>query len=117
MLILAFQKGGVKCSSACPFYIEKGEVPGVADAPLKTHCRMTMNPWMVDCDLFDTHHIFKMRVSEEEWRTMQQSIGRKAKREIKPLPADHKEIHPVGWHWSHDKWRATKSSEVKLLNR
>ena len=46
MLLIALRKGGAKCSSACPFYEESGVVRGI-NGPLKTHCSMTMNPWMI----------------------------------------------------------------------
>ena len=70
MLLIAIRKGGVKCSSACPFYTETGKVTGVRGVPLKTHCRMTMNPWMVDCDIYNPNNIHKVEVTEEEFQTM-----------------------------------------------
>ena len=96
MQILALRKGGVKCSSACPFYTESGVVRGYG-GPLKTHCRMVMHPWMADCHAYDPTRIDKMEVTEPQWHKMQQSIGRKAIRQRKLYPEDHEEIHPVGW--------------------
>ena len=109
MLLIAIRKGGVKCSSACPYYEEKGVVRGVHGIPLKTHCRGTMQDVIVDCDVWNPKKIDKLEVTEAEWATFQQMLGRKAKRERKPWPEDHEEIHPVGYNWKHDKWRAEKS--------
>ena len=117
MQLIALRKGGVKCSSACPYYEEKGWVKGVHGVPLKTHCRGTMQTVIVDCDVWDPHNIEKLEVTEEQWKAMQKAVQKRAKKERKPWPEDHKEIHPVGYHWSHpkDKWRATKS-ELKIKN-
>jgi len=113
MLLIALRKGGVKCSSACPFYTETGKVTGVRGVPLKTHCRMTMNPWMADCDIFNPCQIDKLEVSEEQWKAMQKAVHKRAIRQRKLYPEDHAEIHPVGYHWSHDKWRANKSGGIR----
>jgi hypothetical protein len=124
MLLMALRKGGVKCSSACPFYSEEGVVRGVNGVPLKTHCRGTMETVIVDCDVFDPNHIEKLEVSEEQWKQMQQAVRKRAKKVRKPYPTDHEEIHPVGYNWKHrfmtgssqpcgDKWNAKKSSNVK----
>ena len=64
MLLIAIRKGGAACSCACPFYEESGIVRGLYNMPLKTHCRMVMNPWMVDCDKYDPMCIDKMEVRE-----------------------------------------------------
>ena len=126
MLIVALRKGGVKCSSACPFHEEDGVVRGI-NGPLKTHCRATMETVSVDCDVWNPHNIEKLEVSEDQWQTMQHSIHKRAKKVRKEYPSDHAEIHPVGYNWKnavnralaaekHDpkgKWNATKSSNVK----
>ena len=114
MLLIAFRKGGVKCSSACPFYTESGKVRGVRGMPLKTHCRMTMNPWMVDCDLFDTHHIFKMEVTEEQFKQMQKAVHKRAIRQRKLYPEEHENANQVGCEWtrSKGKWNAEKSASI-----
>ena len=114
--IVSVKKGGGPCRTDCPYYSENGWVKGVLGVPLKTHCRATMEAICVDCDVYNTQTVEKMEVSEAEWKAMQAAIGRKAMKERKPYDPDHEEIHPVGWHWSHDKWRATKSSDVKQLN-
>ena len=75
MLLIAIRKGGVKCSSACPFYTETGKVTGVRGVPLKTHCRMTMNPWMVDCDIYNPCNIHKVEVSEELLSGLKELVG------------------------------------------
>lgn len=116
MLLVALRKGGVKCSSACPFYTEKGVVRGVNGVPLKTHCRGTMETVIVDCDIWNPHEIEKLEVTEEQWKQMQHTVRKRAKKERKPYDPDHNEIHPVGWNWKHDKWNAQKSSNVGLKN-
>ena len=113
MLLIALRKGGVKCSSACPFYTESGVVRGI-NGPLTTHCRMTMNPWMADCDIYNVHCIDKLEVTEEQWKTMQRAIRKKAIRQRKLYPEDHAEIHAVGCEWtrSKGKWNSEKSANV-----
>ena len=114
MLLIAIRKGGVKCSSACPFYTETGVVRGI-NGPLKTHCRMTMNPWMVDCDIYNPMCLDKLEVTEEQWKVMQRAIGKRAKKERKPYDPNHEEIHAVGCEWTRGKgkWNSLKSSNVK----
>lgn len=99
MLLIGIRRGGAKCSSACPFYEESGVVRGI-NGPLKTHCRMTMNPWMLDCDVYNPLCIDKMEVSEAQWKKMQTAVGQKAVRQRKPYPEDHEEIHAVGCTWT-----------------
>ena len=123
MLLIAIRKGGVKCSSACPFYTDEGVVRGI-NGPLKTHCRGTMETVIVDCDTFDPNNIEKLEVSEAQWKVMQQALRKRAKKVRKEYPSDHAEIHPVGWNWKHqrvagdgqpcgDKWNSIKSANVK----
>ena len=113
MLLIAIRRGGVKCSSACPFYTETGVVKGI-NGPLKTHCRMTMNPWMVDCDIYNPMCLEKMEVSETQWKAMQKAVHKRAIRQRKLYPEDHAEIHPAGCEWTRSKgrWNATKSDNV-----
>ena len=75
---------------------------------------MTMNPWMADCDIYNPLCIDKLEVTEAQWRKMQAAVGLKAIRQRKLYPEDHAEIHPVGYNWKHDKYRAEKS---KMVNR
>ena len=112
MLLIAIRKGGVKCSSDCPFYTETGVVRGF-NGPLKTHCRATMETVIVDCDVWNPHQMEKLEVSEEQWQAMQRAVHKRAKKVRKPYPEDHEEIHPVGYNWRHDKWNAHKSSIPK----
>ena len=112
--LIALRKGGAKCSSACPFYEESGVVRGI-NGPLKTHCSMTMNPWMADCDIYNPLCIDKLEVTEEQWKAMQKAIHKRAIRQRKLYPEDHAEIHAVGCTWTHSKgkWNATTSSRIK----
>lgn len=109
MLLIAIRKGGVKCSSACPFYTETGKVNGVRDVPLKTHCRMTMNPWMLDCDVYNPMCIDKMEVTEEQWKTMQKAIRKRAIRQRKLYPEVNENGRPVGCTWTQGRWNAEKA--------
>ena len=115
MLLIAIRKGGVKCSSACPFYTETGVVRGI-NGPLKTHCRMTMNPWMIDCDIYNPCQIDKLEVSEEQWKAMQKAVHKRAIRQRKLYPQVHENANQVGCEWtrSKGKWNSIKSSNVKL---
>ena len=72
MTIIALEKGGVKCSSACPFYEESGVVRGI-NGPLKTHCRGTMETVIVDCDVWNPYCVEKLEVTREQWKTMQKA--------------------------------------------
>lgn len=116
MLLIALRKGGVKCSSACPFYTETGKVTGVRGIPLETHCRMTMNPWMADCDIYNVHYIEKLEVTEEQWKAMQKAVHKRAIRQRKLYPEQHENANQVGCEWtrSKGKWNAKKSGEVKF---
>ena len=117
MLLIALRKGGSPCSTDCPFYTETGKVTGVRGVPLKTHCRMTMNPWMADCDVYNVRCIDKMEVTEEEWKAMQRAVHKKAIRQRKLYPEEHEEIHAVGCEWTRakGKWNATKSKNPLQL--
>ena len=115
MLLIAIRKGGVKCSSACPFYTDTGQVTGVRGVPLKTHCRMTMNPWMIDCDIYNPMCIDKMEVSEEQWKTMQKAVHKRAIRQRKLYPENHENANQVGCEWTRakGKWNAEKSANLR----
>ena len=110
MLLIAVRKGGVKCSSACPFYSDTGVVRGI-NGPLKTHCRATMETVCVDCDIYNPLQIEKLEITEQQWKAMQAAVHKRAKKVRKEYPSDHAEIHPVGYNWRHqDKWNANKSN-------
>ena len=112
MLLIAIRKGGVKCSSACPFYTETGVVRGI-NGPLKTHCRMTMNPWMVDCDIYNPMCLDKLEVTEEQWKAMQKAVHKRAIRQRKLYPEENENGRPVGSTWTQGRWNAQKSKNVK----
>lgn len=111
--VVSVETGGSPCGTGCPYYTESGIVRGVNGVPLQTHCRAIMETIFVDCDKYNPHTVEKMAVTEEEWKTMQSAVGKKARKERKAYPEDHEEIHPVGWNWKHDRWKAGKSSSVK----
>lgn len=103
MQLIALRKGGTKCSSACPYYQESGWVRGMYGVPLKTHCRATMQDVIVDCDVWNPMQIEKLNVTEEQWKAMQKAVHKRAKKERKAYPEDHKEIHAVGCVWTRAK--------------
>ena len=112
--VVSVEKGGGPCRTDCPYYSEEGKVIGVRGVPLKTHCRATMEPICVDCDKYNSLTVEKMEVTDAEWKAMQQAIGKKAKKERKPYPEDHEEIHAVGCEWTRKgKWNSLKSGKVK----
>ena len=115
MLLIGIRKGGAKCSSACPFYTETGVVKGVRGVPLTTHCRATMHPWMVDCDIFNPYDIDKLEVSEEQWKLMQRAVHRRARRQQKLYPEINDSGRPVGSTWTDDRWNAQKSATAKQI--
>lgn len=110
--VVSVERGGSPCSTDCPYYVESGIVRGVNDVPLPTHCRATMEKIIVDCEHFNPKTVETIEVSEEQWQSMQRAIGKRAKKERKAYPEDHAEIHPVGWNWKHDRWNASKSSNL-----
>lgn len=112
MLIVAIRKGGVKCSSACPFYTETGVVRGI-NGPLQTHCRMTMNPWMIDCDIYNPMCLEKLEVTEVQWKAMQKAVHKRAIRQRKLYPEENENGRPVGSTWTQGRWNAQKSKNVK----
>ena len=110
--VVSVVKGGGPCTADCPFYTETGWVTGVRGVPIKTHCRATMAPFIIDCDVFNSRTIEKIEVTEEEWKAMQKAVHKRAKKERKQYDPNHEEIHPVGYNWKHDRWNAKKSSNV-----
>ena len=96
MFVVAIEEGGIACNAGCPYYEESGVVRGYG-GPLKTHCRMVMNPWLFDCNKFNPKCMYKMLVTPEQFRAMQKAVGVKAVKQRKLYPVEHKEIHPVGW--------------------
>ena len=117
MLLIAIRQGGTACSCACPYYEESGIVRGLYNVPLKTHCRMIMEPWMVDCDRYNPMLIDKMEVTEEQFKHMQKAVGIKAVRQIKLYPEQHETIHPIGWSWTKGVHNADKSNKAITGNK
>ena len=114
MLLIAMRKGGGPCGTDCPFYTDKGQVTGVRGVPLKTHCRMTMNPWMVDCDIYNPMCLDKLEVTEEQWKVMQRAVHKRAIRQRKLYPEDHENANEVGCEWTRAR-NTRKSDKVKPL--
>lgn len=123
MLLIALRKGGAdgapasewrRCDATCPFYSDAPEVRGLG-GKLRTHCRMTMQTWMADCDHFDVRCIETLTVSEEEWATMQAAVRKKARKKKWLYPEQHEVIHVVGCEWTRSKGRHNKNKSNSLL--
>lgn len=111
--MIGLTEGGAKCSSACPFYEESGEVQGFGGS-MRTHCRMTMHPWMADCDIYNPNTIVTLEVTKEQWAKMQEAVNKKAKRQRKLYPENHETNHAPGCEWTRSKGlhNAAKSGKV-----
>ena len=96
MFVVAIKEGGIACGAGCPYYEESGVVRGYG-GPLKTHCRMVMNPWQFDCDKFNPKCMYVAQVPVEKVKSIEKALSVKFRRIRKLYPRDHKEIHPVGW--------------------
>ena len=77
---------------------------------------MTMNPWMIDCDIYNPMCIDKMEITEAQWNRIQSFLGKRAIRQRKLYPEDHENANQVGCEWtrSKGKWNAEKSKHAKL---
>ena len=64
---------------------------------------MTMNPWMVDCDVYNPKCIEKMEVTEAQWKAMQKAIHRRAVKQRKLYPEVHENANRVGCEWTRSK--------------
>ncbi len=124
MLVIGLRKGQAQCSNICPYYADNGVVRGMHGVALATHCRATMQDVIVDCDVYDPRKIETLEVGEEEWLAMQEAIHKQAQKLQKEYPEDHKEIHPVGYNWKHErsargdskgKWNAEKSKYARIV--
>ena len=75
---------------------------------------MTMNPWMVDCDIYDPNNIHKVEVTEEEFKTMLKAVKKRAIKQRKLYPEDHENANQVGCIWTRakGKFNADKSANV-----
>ncbi len=118
MRLMALCEGSAKCSNICPYYADSGVVRGCYGVPLATHCRATMEPVIVDCEVYDPRKIQVMDVTEEEWAQMQEAIHKRARKIQKEYPEEHAEIHPIGYNWKTDpkgKWNAEKSQNARIV--
>ena len=95
MQIIAIEEGGVKCSSACPFYEESGVVRGYG-GPLKTHCRGVMEDIVVNCDKFNPKQLYKGKTLLTP-KEIGKLLGTKLQKQRKLYDPGHAEIHPIGW--------------------
>ena len=95
MQIVVIEEGGVKCSSACPFYEESGVVQ-CHGGPKKSHCLAIMEPWSFDCDKFNPKQLYKGKTQLTP-KEISKLLGTKLQKQRKLYPEDHAEIHHIGW--------------------
>lgn len=95
--LYVLMKGGVKCSSACPFYEASGTVHDTRGVPMKGHCLAVTEDVVVNCDKYNPHRIRYVDIPEEKVASIERVLKTKFKRIRKLYPRMHKEIHPVGW--------------------
>ncbi len=74
---------------------------------------MTMNPWMIDCDIYNPMCLEKLEVTEEQWKAMQKAVHKRAIRQRKLYPEENENGRPVGSTWTQGRWNAQKSKNVK----
>ena len=74
---------------------------------------MTMNPWMIDCDIYNPMYLEKLEVTEEQWKAMQKAVHKRAIRQRKLYPEENENGRPVGSTWTQGRWNAQKSKNVK----
>ena len=94
MQIVVIEEGGVKCSSACPFY-EEGGVVQCHGGPKKSHCLAIMEPWSFDCDKFNPKQLYKGKTQLTP-KEISKLLGTKLQKQRKLYPEDHAEIHHIG---------------------
>lgn len=94
--ILILREGGVKCSRTCRFYEDCGYVR-TPSGPLKTHCGMTTQKVVVDCDSYNPDYEWIEGLTDDELGEVLDVLGKDVRRVRKEFTKDHEEIHPVGW--------------------
>ena len=95
MFLVAIEEGGIACDAGCPYYEESGVVRAYG-GPLKSHCRMLMNPWIFDCHKYNPKQMYKLKVTPEQFRAMLKNQGLHAVKQKKLLPYDHKPSLQIG---------------------
>ena len=93
--IIAIEEGGIACDAGCPYYEESGVVHAYG-GPLKSHCRMVMNPWIFDCHKYNPKQMYKLRTTKELFKAMLKSQDLHAVKQKKLLPYDHKPSLQIG---------------------
>ena len=94
MQIVAIEEGGVKCSSACPFYEPSGVVRGIG-GPLKTHCRGVMEDIVVNCDKLNPKRLYKGKTLLTP-KEIGKLLGMRLQKQRKLYDPEHAEIHHIG---------------------
>lgn len=64
MLIIIAPEGRTQCGPECPFYEETGYVNCIGGKK-RSHCRMIMQPYYVNCEQFDVRYLTVKRVREK----------------------------------------------------
>ena len=78
--VLILEETKTRCGADCPFYEPSGIVRDMQDLPLQTHCRLTMQAIIPDCEYFNMRNLRQAQVTEDEVRAMFKAIGRQPKR-------------------------------------
>ena len=86
--LVAIEEGGIACDAGCPYYEEPGVVH-CHGGPKRSHCRAIMEPWSFDCNKFNPKRMWKLRVTEAQFKAMVKSQGLHAIKQKKLLPYDH----------------------------
>ena len=92
--IVVIEEGGVKCSSACPYYEESGVVR-CQGGPKRSHCRAIMEDIVINCDKFNPKQMWKGKTVLTA-KEIGKLLGVKLQKQRKLYPAEHKEIHHIG---------------------
>ena len=111
--IIAIEEGGIACDAGCPYYEESGVVYAYG-GPLKSHCRMLMNPWIFDCHKYNPKQMYKLRTTPEQFKAMLKSQGLHAVKQKKLLPYDHKPSLQIG---ESGRTKGRSCPKAKMLNR
>ena len=118
MQIVVIEEGGVKCSSACPFYEESGVVRDVRGLPMKGHCRGVTEDIVVNCEKLNPRRLYKGKTLLTP-KEIGKLLGTRLQKERKLYDPGHEEIHAVGWKPSNSskKFNSSKVQENDNVSR
>ncbi len=105
MQMVVIEEGGIACNAGCPYYEPSGVVR-CHGGPKKSHCLAIMEPWSFDCSKFNPKRMWKLKVTEAQFKAMVKSQGLRPVKQRKLYPVEHKEIHHIG-----------DNTRAKIINR